>query len=140
MYPSNKILHKNVLNVEKCHTLCELNKNCAYFEYDSAGKACHLSPTGITRGNGYPNVKCYKMEIRISIEDTVSGCSKRCKDEPKCCSFEYSTTEKKCVLNRDCDPTSGVYKDYMFCSRGINEINIVLLSNRKYILIWKNEN
>ena len=53
-----------------------------------------------------------------SIEDAVSGCSERCNDEPQCCSFEYSKTEKKCSLNTGCSPTTGAYKDYAFCVRG----------------------
>ena len=43
--------------------MCRDTEDCAYFEYDSSvNKLCHLHPTGITRGNGYPSVKCYKME------------------------------------------------------------------------------
>ena len=59
-----------------------------------------------------------------SSEATISDCSDRCNMynvlyiEPHCCSFEYSATEKKCNLNRDCQPTQGVYKDYSFCSKG----------------------
>ena len=54
-----------------------------------------------------------------STEATISDCSDRCNSEPNCCSFEYSATEKKCNLNRDCQPTQDVYKDYSFCSKGI---------------------
>ena len=117
-YPSNKISYQNILNVDKCHNLCELSKICRYFEYGSSDKSCHLSPTGITRGNGYPNVKCYEIK-KNSIEDSVYGCSKRCNDEPKCCSFEYSQTEKICNLNKDCAPTSLQFKDYKFCVKGM---------------------
>ena len=53
-----------------------------------------------------------------SNETTISDCSDRCNSEPNCCSFEYSATEKKCNLNKDCRPTHDVYKDYSFCSKG----------------------
>ena len=62
LYPS-KINSKKEESVELCYELCRDTENCAYFEYDSSvNKLCHLHPTGITRGNGYPSVKCYKME------------------------------------------------------------------------------
>ena len=54
-----------------------------------------------------------------SIEESVLDCSERCIEETNCCSFEYSSTEKKCNLNIDCQPTTeAVYKDYSFCSKG----------------------
>ena len=56
------------------------------------------------------------------IENSISGCSDRCDGEPECCSFEYSTSENKCNLNRDCSPDSGVYKDYSFCVKGMYEM------------------
>ena len=62
LYPI-KIKSKKVESVELCYELCRDTENCAYFEYDSSAyKLCHLHPTGITRGNGYPSVICYKME------------------------------------------------------------------------------
>ena len=66
-------LHTDLLKIKKkesvglCYELCRDTENCAYFEYDSsASKLCHLHPTGITRGNGYPSVKCYKMEGELN--------------------------------------------------------------------------
>ena len=65
-YPS-KIKSKKEESVELCYELCRDTENCAYFEYDSsANKLCHLHPTGITRGNGYPSVKCYKMKGELN--------------------------------------------------------------------------
>ena len=52
-------------------------------------------------------------------ENSISGCADRCDGKPECCSFEYSTSENKCNLNRDCSPTSGVYNDYYFCVKGM---------------------
>ena len=53
-----------------------------------------------------------------STETDVSGCSKRCNEEASCCSFEYSPTEHKCNLNKDCAPSQNKYKDYAFCTKG----------------------
>ena len=60
-----------------------------------------------------------------SIEESVLDCSERCNVETNCCSFEYSSTEKKCNLNIDCQPTTqAVYKDYGFCSKG-NSVRVL---------------
>ena len=65
-YPS-KLKSKKVESVDSCYELCRDTENCAYFEYDSsANKLCHLHSTGITRGNPYPSVKCYKMEGELN--------------------------------------------------------------------------
>jgi hypothetical protein len=53
-----------------------------------------------------------------SIETSIIGCSQRCDNQSKCCSFEYSQTEQYCSLNSDCKPADPVYKDYAFCSKG----------------------
>ena len=55
-----------------------------------------------------------------TTENSISGCSDRCDGEPECCSFEYSKTEKKCNLNTGCTPTTGEYKDYAFCVKGMD--------------------
>jgi len=57
------------------------------------------------------------LEGHSSI-DTVLSCAGLCDGNPACCSFEYSSTEKKCNLNRECQPTKGVYRDYAFCVQG----------------------
>lgn len=47
----------------------------------------------------------------------VIECGKLCDGASGCWSFEYSTTEKFCNLNRDANPRVGAYKDYAFCSK-----------------------
>ena len=60
-YPA-KIKSQKEDSIESCYELCKQTHNCKYFEYDSSAyKLCHLHPDHITRGNGYPNVKCYRM-------------------------------------------------------------------------------
>ena len=62
LYPS-KLNGKNDASVASCYEFCRNTENCAYFEVDSSpAKVCHLFPTGMTRSNGYPSVKCYKMK------------------------------------------------------------------------------
>ena len=70
LYPTS-IITQNKDSTEACYSLCEATSNCKYFEYDSSGSRCHLHPSGITQGNGYPNVKCYKMN-EINGEYTYS--------------------------------------------------------------------
>ena len=63
----SKIKIKSIGSVELCYELCRDTEDCAHFEYDSSvNKLCHLHPTGITRGNGYPSVICYKMEGELN--------------------------------------------------------------------------
>ena len=59
LYPRFKSGAKE--STEACYRWCKMTNKCEYFEYDKSGKFCHLHHSGITRGNGYPNVKCYKM-------------------------------------------------------------------------------
>ena len=54
-----------------------------------------------------------------SYENTILDCSDRCNGNSYCCSFEYSATDKKCSLNKNCQPnTTVVLKDYIFCRQG----------------------
>merc|ERR550532_584638 len=67
-YPS-KIKSQQKDSTQACYSFCKMTSNCEYFEYDSSGKWCHLHPSGITRGNGYPNVKCYKSNCKDQIKN-----------------------------------------------------------------------
>ena len=59
-------------------------------------------------------------------ENTISRCAKRCNDDPDCCSFEYSPTDRSCCnkqnvrtncnLNYYCNPNGEMFLDYMFCT------------------------
>ena len=60
LFPAS-IITQNEESPEACYALCQMTYNCKYFEYDLSGSKCHLHPSGITKGNGYPNVKCYKI-------------------------------------------------------------------------------
>ena len=51
-----------------------------------------------------------------TVVATITDCSNMCNNEPNCCSFEYSRTDKKCNLNTDCIPTQNKYLDYHFCT------------------------
>ena len=61
LFPAS-IITQNEESPEACYALCQMTYNCKYFEYDFSGSKCHLHPSGITKGNGYPNVKCYKID------------------------------------------------------------------------------
>ena len=51
----------------------------------------------------------------------MNSCAYACNLTPDCCSFEFSQTEVKCNLNTECGPTTTeIYKDYIFCVKGIN--------------------
>jgi hypothetical protein len=50
--------------------------------------------------------------------NSVSSCAEHCDLTYGCCSFEYSLTERRCNLNRECKPTTTVYKDYAYCVKG----------------------
>ena len=53
-----------------------------------------------------------------TVVATITDCSNMCNNEPNCCSFEYSRTDKKCNLNTGCIPTQNKYLDYRFCAKG----------------------
>ena len=61
LYPDAKIISQNKESTEACYSLCKMTSNCKYFDYDASSKWCHLYPSGITRGNGNPNDRCYIM-------------------------------------------------------------------------------
>ena len=53
-----------------------------------------------------------------SKQKKISGCSRKCNDEEKCCSFEHSPSIWGCHLNKDCSPTEPIYRDWNFCTKG----------------------
>jgi len=52
----------------------------------------------------------------------IDDCKDLCNSNALCCSFEWSPTEKSCHLNKECLPTKGWYKDYLFCHKTINDL------------------
>ena len=46
---------------DECFKFCKATADCHYFEYVFSSNDCHLFAIGITKGDGSPNVKCYKM-------------------------------------------------------------------------------
>lgn len=46
-----------------------------------------------------------------------SECADLCSSDTLCASYECSPTEKKCNLNSGATPTTGAYKDYIFCAK-----------------------
>ena len=75
------------------------------------------------------------LESHSSI-DNILSCARLCDGNPACCSFEYSPTEKKCNLNKECKPTRQVYKDYAFCAKGKSCTSITNLKMAKTIFIY----
>jgi len=116
LYPS-KIKSKTEESVELCYELCRDTEDCAYFEYDSSvNKLCHLHPTGITRGNGYPSVKCYKMEVSSEGSASGSPCRDDWKGDGECdevnnnakCNYDGGDCPRKCFAD-DNDPLDIAY-------------------------------
>ena len=63
------------------------------------------------------DVPGWGLSIRGGFEAaTTNDCAAQCKAEAECCSYEWSPTEKKCNLNKECLPTASKYKDYHFCA------------------------
>jgi len=60
----------------------------------------------------------------------IDDCKDLCNSNALCCSFEWSPTEKRCNLNKECLPTKGWYKDYLFCHKPINGISGISLTTR----------
>lgn len=54
--------------------------------------------------------------------DTREDCARICNLRADCLSFEHSSAEKICNLNREENPTEHIYKDFVFCSK-TNSIN-----------------
>ena len=46
---------------------------------------------------------------------TVEDCTALCDQNDRCCSIEWSPTEKLCNLNKECGPSQGLFKDYLLC-------------------------
>lgn len=44
-----------------CHQYCVETQGCKYFEFEHKTGRCELHNQEITKSNGYPGVKCYKM-------------------------------------------------------------------------------
>jgi len=61
-------------------------------------------------------------QLKGRIETTMEGCSDECSNQAGCCSYEYSYSSGLCNLNKDCEPTVGKYKDYLFCTKGMKNL------------------
>ena len=44
-----------------CHQYCVETQGCKYFEFEHKTGSCHLHNQEMTKSNGYPGVKCFKM-------------------------------------------------------------------------------
>ena len=63
---------------QSCLRFCGNSHGCLFFEFEEKTGWCHLHDKMITRSNGYPGVKCYRMvssgpEGETKIEYDVSG-------------------------------------------------------------------
>ena len=71
-----------------------------------------------------------------SIKD-VASCASHCDLTSGCCSFEFSTTEMICNLNRECKPTrTANYKDYAFCVKGKGRLHEEEKTFRQALSPW----
>merc|ERR1719317_1566133 len=61
-------------------------------------------------------------QLKGRIKTTMEGCSDECSNQAGCCSYEYSYSSGVCNLNKDCEPTVGKYKDYLFCTKGMENL------------------
>ena len=48
---------------------------------------------------------------------TRQECSEACNEKYACMSFEHSDSEMFCNLNAVSKPSSGAYRDYVFCQK-----------------------
>jgi hypothetical protein len=77
---------------------------------------CPVCPDGYHYNEG--DIKGWGQISTHASVKKVAACSKRCTAVAACNSFEYSSTDLKCNLNSDVNPTEGKAKwgDYAFCS------------------------
>ena len=64
----------------------------------------HLNP-GNVPGRGFKHRNNQKLD----------QCAKFCRKTKRCCSFEHSLIDRMCNLNKECKPTKGPVKDFVFC-------------------------
>merc|ERR1711974_349668 len=48
---------------------------------------------------------------------SIQECEHRCQSSESCCSYEFSQKEGLCHLNKDCEPHTRKYRDYVFCAK-----------------------
>ena len=56
---------------------------------------------------------------------SCEACGQKCDRCGECGSYECSPTELTCNLNKESKPTTGTYKDFDFCVKGVE---VVVLS------------
>lgn len=72
-------------------------------------------PVGYEEKNG--DVPGWGTDLGSALELTRGECARKCSEKDTCLSFEHSNTEMKCNLNKIAEPSSGPYKDYVFCKK-----------------------
>merc|ERR1719317_593764 len=106
-------------------------KDGAWSNYSSTSTTTTTSDTSDTvttsSTTGCPAGYAYKEgdipgwgQLKGRIETTMEGCSDECSNQAGCCSYEYSYSSGVCNLNKDCEPTVGKYKDYLFCTKELH--------------------
>ena len=130
-----EIQSKKALNIRSCGQLCDENMKCLSIEWSESDRTCNLLTAATTDGPAYYDYRfCSKIcpngyhfqtgdkfgnqaQIQSKEAQNVRYCGKRCNDDEKCRSIEWSESEKKCVL-LTAEITDGpAYNDFQFCSK-----------------------
>ena len=72
-------------------------------------------PEGYTLRHG--DVSGLGNAADLTSNKDIMQCKNLCDKNPRCCSFEWSPTKRKCIQNKQCNPTGGSYQDYFFCAK-----------------------
>ena len=55
--------------------------------------------------------------LQGNIMATLQECAEKCNTDTKCNSFEHSSNQEVCNLNKEAFPNRHRYEDFVFCSR-----------------------
>jgi len=108
--------------LQSCLRFCSNAHGCLFFEFEEKTGWCHLHDKMITRSNGYPGVKCYRMvssgpEDKAKTEDDVLGLE----DDSGFADKEYFTRNDE--YDEDLDDDEEIESDGQYNSdqEGIDE-------------------
>ena len=91
-----------------------------------------ISPSRMTTSDGCPegytlrhgDVSGYGNAAPRASNKDIMQCKNLCDANPRCCSFEWSPTERFCSQNKQCNPSGGHHGDYLFCAKKGNEYHL----------------
>jgi len=134
------VSHLDDQSKEECGAACGEEPSCCSFEWSPTSRGCNLNKECAPTAATYKDyLFCVEVNARLRFQalhcpmnfilvpgdvpstgmkqlfNQTEECGSSCETEPTCCSFQWSPSEERCHLNKECAPTAVAHTDFLFC-------------------------